>query len=253
MRERDPWFFSHYISAVDAIKEFISPDNLSFDGAEVADIGCGDGIIDLGIANRLKPKKLIGYDINPVNEEKLQIKSSALIGNQELPKNLEFRRCGERDIPADDNSFDWVISWSAFEHITDPVAVLGEIHRVLRPEGVLFIQLFPFYHSAWGSHLEEWFSAPYVQHRLSPEQIQQHLYNNPAPNKSEHSESMFEAFRTLNKITLDDLHLYLQESGFLVRKAELITDAQHIPEESLKFPLSALLVGGVSLLATPSP
>ena len=55
-------------------------------------------------------------------------------------------------IPAADDAFDVVLSWSAFEHIEDPPAVMREIARVLRPDGVFLLQLWPFYHSEHGSH-----------------------------------------------------------------------------------------------------
>lgn len=50
-------------------------------------------------------------------------------------------------IPFDDNFFDVVVSNQVFEHIAQPLPVLKEIHRVLKPGGI-FLALFPDA-SAW--------------------------------------------------------------------------------------------------------
>lgn len=65
-------------------------------------------------------------------------------------------------MPAPDGAFDF--AWSAFEHIEQPIPLLREIHCILNPDGAFFLQLWPFYHSAKGSHLWEWF--PEDHHHL---------------------------------------------------------------------------------------
>jgi SAM-dependent methyltransferase len=47
---------------------------------------------------------------------------------------------GER-IPAADGSFDLVTLFDTIEHIRDDVGVLREVHRVLRPGGLIFISV----------------------------------------------------------------------------------------------------------------
>jgi SAM-dependent methyltransferase len=251
LSELDPWFFDHYIGATDLIRDFLGGDGLSLAGKEVADIGCGDGFTDLGIAQRLGVHRLVGFDIAAVNEAHLLAKAQELVGLDVLPPSLEFVQCGERSLPAADSSFDWVVTWSAFEHVSDPLAVAREIRRVLRPDGMLFLQLYPFFHSAWGSHLEHWFDEPFVQHRLAPAEIRAHLEANPLPERPTWHEYMYEAFETLNGITVDDLQRALREAGFRICKAELYTNATHLPAESQDTPLSALLISGVKLLAQP--
>lgn len=55
--------------------------------------------------------------------------------------------------------YDVVVTWSALEHVAEPVSMLREIRRILRPGGVLFLQLWPFYYSDRGSHLWPRFDA----------------------------------------------------------------------------------------------
>jgi SAM-dependent methyltransferase len=44
----------------------------------------------------------------------------------------------DRPLPFDDASFDGVVLKDLLEHVADPVAVVGEVRRVLRPGGVVF-------------------------------------------------------------------------------------------------------------------
>jgi SAM-dependent methyltransferase len=101
-RDTDPWFYEHYINAVDVIEGFLAADGLSLCDAVVADVGCGDGITDLGIVDRLQPKRLVGFDINPVNEDHLLANASRVLGRPALPSALEFSECGVQSLPADD-------------------------------------------------------------------------------------------------------------------------------------------------------
>jgi ubiquinone/menaquinone biosynthesis C-methylase UbiE len=251
LKQHDPWFFEHYITAVNHVRDFIAGEDLSLEGSTVADIGCGDGIIDLGIAKRLNPLRLVGFDIEPVDTAGLAQKASTLLDEPGLPTNLSFVQSAERGIPAEDESFDWAVSWSAFEHISDPLSVAKEIRRILKPTGLFFLQLYPFYHSEWGSHLEEWFPQPFVQHRSSTEEIASHLRANPLADRPEWNEVLVSAFNTLNRITLDDLQQALRGAGFSIVRAELYTNTVRIPPETQDVPLSSVMISGVKLLARP--
>jgi ubiquinone/menaquinone biosynthesis C-methylase UbiE len=169
----------------------------------------------------------------------------------ELPTALEFVESDKAHVPADDGTFDWVLTWSAFEHISDPLSVAKEMRRILRPDGLLFLQLYPFFHSAWGSHLEDWYPEPFVQHRVARADVHDHLRRNPLERGAAWSEYMIDAYDTLNEITLDDLQAALTTAGFEICKAELYTAAVHLPKESQQVALSSLLINGVKLLARP--
>jgi SAM-dependent methyltransferase len=44
------------------------------------------------------------------------------------------------DIPFEDASFDGVVAQAVLEHVADPHRVVGELHRVLKPRGIVFAE-----------------------------------------------------------------------------------------------------------------
>lgn len=240
------WFNAHYEQAAEQVLEFFAGDGISLEGKSVADIGCGDGIIDLGVALKAQPDRLVGFDILTHDIEELQERAAKYAGIEKLPDNLYFCVSDTTRLPAEDDEFDFVISWSAFEHIEDPVAILQEIRRVLRPHGVLFIQLWPFYHSAHGTHLVDWFPEGFAQFRHTNEEILRRVRSS---GEQQMASDMIEAYRTLNGITADGLQDALRQAGFRIVKVALNSEAVHIPVEASHLPLSQVAVSGIKLLA----
>lgn len=65
-------------------------------------------------------------------------------------------------LPFEDGGFDGVVSFEVLEHVFNPVEVLAEIHRVLRPGGVLLLSV-PF---AWPEHEQPYDYARYTSFGL---------------------------------------------------------------------------------------
>jgi ubiquinone/menaquinone biosynthesis C-methylase UbiE len=244
------WFFDHYADAAGQIVDFLAGDGISLEGLRVADVGAGDGIIDLGLAQNARPKSLVGFDIVPTNAEDLLRRAREQGVAERLPSSLEFRHSEPTRLPARDGEFDIVVTWSAFEHIREPIGVLREVRRILKPQGILFLQLWPFYHSERGSHLWEWFPGGF--HHLVDDSDAIERTVRERSDRPEWSEYMLKEFRELNRITVDELQLALQSAGLEVRKLELLTNPVHIPREALRYPLSTLGITGVKLLAVPA-
>jgi SAM-dependent methyltransferase len=243
----DRWFRDHYDDAAAEIVRFMAEIDISLEGRTVADIGCGDGIIDLGLMHRARPARLVGFDIRRTDEAHLLDVARAEGVADQLPDGLEFVESQPVRLPCEDASFDVAVSWSAFEHVREPVGLAREIRRILRPHGVLFLQLWPFYHSDRGSHLWPWFPDPH-HHLLQDDgeiEAQMHGSGESWPRH------MLEEFRTLNRMTVDDLQRALMAGGLLVRRVELLTGAINVPTELTRFPLSALAISGVELIAAP--
>jgi SAM-dependent methyltransferase len=248
------WFREHFDEAAGAILDFLRGDRVEFAGKRVADIGAGDGIIDLGLAMKGQPARLVGFDIVETDAAGLRAFAAREGVTETLPENLEFRLSEATRIPAEDASFDIVVSWSTFEHVADPVAVLQEIRRILQPYGVLMIQIWPFFHSQHGSHLWQYFPEGFVQLLRRSKEIEEAVRADPGPDP-EWAEVLIEQFYSANQLTLDELQRALYLSGFAVRKLELLSETVHLPPGLERYPLSLLGISGVKLLAsamTPS-
>jgi ubiquinone/menaquinone biosynthesis C-methylase UbiE len=244
------WFQERYDDAANQVIEFFGGDFFTLTGRSVADIGCGDGIIDLGVAHKSLPSRLVGFDTTPTDPSLLLSLAHREGVAEELPACLHFVTSQEDRIPAEDDSFDYVFSWSAFEHVQHPAAVLEEIHRVLRPNGVLMVHVYPFFYSQHGSHLVHWYPDGFAQLLHSFDEIQDRIRSEPAAGP-QRAEAAIAEYRKLNRITLDGLQEALRLGGFRVSKLEVIAGPIHIPAEISEIPLSMLAVEGAKLLAVP--
>lgn len=250
--QRAEWFHERYQLAAGQTIEFLSREFISLGGLDVVDIGCGDGIIDLGLVGRAGPASLVGFDIRPTDTGLLKELAAENGLTPELPAGLEFRTAQPRRLPAPDASFDLAVSWSAFHHMVHPQQMAHEIRRVLRPGGLLMVQIYPFFHSRHGSLLEPWFPDGWAQFLHEPDELARMVRENPGPDP-QWAEAMLDANRNLNRLTLDELDRVLQLAGFRVRRIYLIGDECDIPPEVARLGLSRLGTAGVMLLAEAGP
>jgi SAM-dependent methyltransferase len=89
--------------------------------ARLLDVGCGSGWLADHFA------EYTGIDGSPDAVKLAQDRSrNVMLGNVEEP------------LPYDDASFDAVVVKDVLEHVADPVALVCEVRRVLRPGGLVF-------------------------------------------------------------------------------------------------------------------
>lgn len=242
------WFREHYDEAAGHVLAFLEAGGISMEGKEVADVGSGDGIIDLALAHRGQPSRLVGYDLRRTDSENLAAQA-ARYGVAEIPPQLVFAESQILRLPAPDDSFDIVVTWSAFEHISDPVSVATEMRRILRPDGVLFLQLWPFHRSERGSHLWDWFPEPH-HHLLEHEgEIVERMRSSDVHDPG-FTSYMADEFEHLNRITLEELHRSLLAGGFRVARVELMTGAVQCPPALSRYSLADMAISGIKLLAS---
>jgi GT2 family glycosyltransferase/SAM-dependent methyltransferase len=96
---------------------------------DVLDIASGEGYGSAILANTAR--SVIGVDIaaEAVRHASIRYKRD----------NVQFRHGSCVEIPLDNNSVDLVVSFETIEHLDEHKAMMAEIKRVLRPEGVLII------------------------------------------------------------------------------------------------------------------
>lgn len=104
-------------------------------GMGLLDCGCGPGTITAGLAQATAPGDVIGIDLEEGQLE-LARENAAKLGLS----NLTFESCSVYELPYQDASFDAVFSNAMLEHLQDPMAVLKEMRRVLKPGGIIGIR-----------------------------------------------------------------------------------------------------------------
>jgi SAM-dependent methyltransferase len=115
-------------------------------GKKVLDVGFGNGVTLSVFATH--GAEMSGLEVSP---DLLSIGSEVV---QEAGNHADLRLYNGTTFPFETNSFDYGYSISVLEHMDDPVSVLKEVSRVLKPGGAFYLA-FPnrFYpketHTGW--------------------------------------------------------------------------------------------------------
>lgn len=245
---QDNWWPEHYESAVDQALQEFRGSGIATEGRQLLDIGCGDGIISLGLLRRGDLGSVTGMDIVATDTAFLDHEAARHGVDPVSPEDaLTFVRSAPDTAPFPDASFDLATAWSVFEHVTEPRPLLRDVLRVLRPGGVLFIQVWPLWFSEHGSHLWPFFDDTFVHLTRTPEEILEHLrqrIDDPAL-----AQSMFDLYESCNRHTVDDIQAALLDAGFGIGKVTLTGASVHVPPGLQGVPLSSLAVDGCTILA----
>ena len=217
----DDWFFKHFDHSATTIVTYLLGDSPLLKG-RILDVGCGDGITDLGIAMRTKPKEFVGVDPFRGFDRLPDILRERNLPLDWIPSTLRFMPADANALPFPDNSFDVVLSWGSMEHIAGGyLKALDEIQRVLRPDGLLMIAPGLFF-SDIGNHLGEFRFAreePYVHLKRSREWIREQImkseitYMDRAGDDAS-PEQYYQWFTELNPITVPDFEQELRKRRF---------------------------------------
>jgi hypothetical protein len=128
--------------------------------------------------------------------------------------------------------------------------VLREIRRILAPGGAFFLQLWPFYFSAKGSHLWEWFPEDHHHlQRAESEIVEELLASDLKPR--DWTEMMGREFQHLNRITVDELQRSMLAAGLVTKRLELLASPTALTPELARYSWLDLGVSGIKLIATP--
>jgi SAM-dependent methyltransferase len=111
--------------------EHVLPDDWSWEGKRVLDFGCGAGRTLRHFREEARRAEFYGCDIDAHSIEWLRAHLS--------PPLHVFESGDAPSLPQPDGFFDLVYAFSVFTHLSDEWAGwLLELHRVLKPEGLLF-------------------------------------------------------------------------------------------------------------------
>lgn len=98
----------------------------------VLDFGCGTGSYSIAAAEMVgKTGRVYALDVSP-----LALQRTKSIASKRKLTNIETIQSNCRT-GLENNEIDVVLLYDTFHDLTDPDGVLQEIHRVLKPEGIL--------------------------------------------------------------------------------------------------------------------
>ena len=105
------------------------------DGATVLDLGSGPGMTSLLLAKRLPSAVVIGVE----PEDQLRVKAETLVTSQGFAERCRFLKGAGDRIPLDSGVVDFSYARLLFQHLPNPLEVLGEMRRVTRQGGLVVV------------------------------------------------------------------------------------------------------------------
>jgi len=134
-------------------------------GDRVLDLGCGEGRHCISAYILHEHIDVVGVDLNQKDLGTAQQRFQEFAEAENPNKQFALFCANGLALPFADNSFDKIICSEVLEHIPDYKAMLGEIDRLLKPDGLLAIsvprswpekicwQLSEAYHLVKGGHI----------------------------------------------------------------------------------------------------
>jgi SAM-dependent methyltransferase len=122
------------ISAADSNPQSAIPNPQST--VSVLDVGTGTARIPIAVCRLTDRVRITAVDLSA---HMLQLAQRNVI-EQGLGRSIRLEQVDAKGLPYPDASFDAVISNSIVHHIPEPIRVVREMLRVLRPGGLLFIR-----------------------------------------------------------------------------------------------------------------
>ena len=101
-------------------------------GMSLLDIGCGPGNITADLADRVGHGPVVGLDLPP--------DVIATAAADHVRPNLTFRVGDVYALDIADDSFDVVYAHQVLQHLSDPVAAMREMRRVVKPGGIVAVR-----------------------------------------------------------------------------------------------------------------
>ncbi|RMD41641.1 hypothetical protein DV735_g3489, partial [Chaetothyriales sp. CBS 134920] len=110
----------------------------------ILDVGCGPGTITADFAELVPQGKVLGCDL----VESVLTQASAVAASRGL-SNVSFQAVDANSLPFADNTFDIVHCHQVLQHVKNPVDILKEMRRVVKPGGIVAAREADYKSFAW--------------------------------------------------------------------------------------------------------
>ncbi|MGA8620093.1 MAG: class I SAM-dependent methyltransferase [Candidatus Sulfotelmatobacter sp.] len=120
-------------------KEFLNWLNLPT-GLRWIDVCCGSGVLTESIVERNAPAAVVGIDVSP--------EPINFARQHRARPNVTFEIADAMALPFADSSFDVAVCGLGLNYIPNPVYGLQELHRVIRPGGIVAVYVWDYAHGA---------------------------------------------------------------------------------------------------------
>src|SRR5687768_17448243 len=147
------WYFRslHRHVARELLSEGLAP------AADVLDAGCGTGGLILRAREHLPATHWCGIDFMPL---------ACQLARERCGPGVEIHEASITALPFANASFDAVVSADVISQVTNPEAAFAEFFRVLRPGGIVFINV-AAYMWMWSYHDD----AAQTKHRYTRREV----------------------------------------------------------------------------------
>jgi SAM-dependent methyltransferase len=239
-------FRNKLVNISDIFAQWVAP-LIDIPEATILDFGCGDGAMALGLALNLRPRKVIGVDLNSEHGALGEI-ARQQIGLEELPANLEFHTLSPGEKLSGRFEADCVFTWSVFEHIYQDYLddVVSDLKGVVPVGGHVMLQVAPLFYSANGSHLNDVVEEPWAHLLHQHDKLERLVLSAPRPEHTgqiadpadeaasrQFKKTAWDCYLTLNRIIGDDIIEMFERQGFETVR-EYRTDCEAQPGDHLK-------------------
>jgi ubiquinone/menaquinone biosynthesis C-methylase UbiE len=182
-------------------------------GKKVLDIGCGYGALSSVLLK--EGAQVTGIE---VDRKKLAIAKDFF----KDAENIELFAVDDEKLPFKDNTFDAVFLFDVIEHIRRPDITIKECRRVLKPDGIIYIEFTPYY-SITGHHLYDF--AKWPIHILPRGWIKDIVYSKKIKGFLT-ADDYWQQFESLNKLRISRFQkmmrsFQLLEERFIIKYPEV--------------------------------
>lgn len=173
------------------------------ENTRLLDVGAGQGDI-VWKASQLASLS-VGVDI----DGKVLVAATGEVTECPEAKQVMFIQSPAGKLPFENNSFDIVTSFWAFEHFVNYENVFLEMRRVLRKGGILYLDFGPLFYSPYGSHLYEFIYIPWAHLLFEETVLFDYLYQIGQA-------AWIDFFLSLNRMTVCDFEQLISNSAMRV-------------------------------------